>query len=155
MSPSRALNLTFEAHAELSRRLASQARSCSLFRQADLTFEAFERLGELLQDRVTAESLVIVLEGELRVTVDGFTFCLGPGESLGARYLIEPEPQREHLEGPARVLSLDGAAFDQFAREFPECAFRLQNVLARSVLHELKKTRENLRLVFQTLKSVG
>lgn len=75
----------------------------------------------------------------------------------GAQYLFDPAPATHTLQANRRsvVLTLDSAAFDQFALEDPSSALRLQSLLSRRLVSEMKKAQTNLRLLFETLKSVG
>jgi hypothetical protein len=68
---------------------------------------------------------------------------------------LEPGPaaHRATATTAAIIKAFDGAAYDQFAREFPESAFALQAVVARRVLQELKKAQDHLRLLFETFKA--
>ncbi len=140
-----------------------------LLRQAGLAPEALLRLDELLIDRrltpgetlveigAYSESLYVVLEG----TIDVFTLeheqvaSLTAEDMTGEKQLLEPGPASNMLRATtvALVKELDGPAYDQFAREYPESAFQLQALLARRVLQELKKAQTNLRLLFETFKA--
>jgi CRP-like cAMP-binding protein len=139
-----------------------------LFAQAGLQPLALSRLGELLIDRAfragdsletegqLTSSLFIVVEGALDVfSGDQQIATLTAGDTYGEKSLLEPSaaPATLRAQTDGRALVFDGAAYDQFAKEFPESAFSLQALLARRVLRELKKAQTNLRLLFETFKA--
>jgi|GEM_PF-5519553 len=141
----------------------------TLFRQAGLDPQALARLDELLIERAYApgetishsrtygDTLYIVIEGTIDVfnTEGDQIASLTASDTFGEKQLLEPGETNATLRAttPARTKELDGAAYDQFAKEYPESAFALQAVLARRVLQELKKAQNNLRLLFETFKA--
>jgi CRP-like cAMP-binding protein len=140
-----------------------------LFRQAGLTKEALARLDDWLIERELRAGETLVVSGEyadsvyfvLEGAIDVFTSeneqvaSLTANDSFGEKALLEPGPATHTLRATttARVKTLDGTGYDQFAKEFPESAFALQAVIARRVLQELKKAQSHLRLLFETFKA--
>lgn len=131
-----------------------------LFRESDLDAFALARLNELVFTQTFApgtplpEALVMIIEGEATISPDGDE--LPAPQTFGEPSLIDPATRTNaRATTVVRAYILDGPAYDQFAKEFPESAFKLQQSIARRLLEKMKKAQTNLRLLYSTFAKVS
>ncbi|RYZ77316.1 MAG: cyclic nucleotide-binding domain-containing protein [Proteobacteria bacterium] len=132
-------------------------------RLAELVVEKEFGEGEILiQERELCQAVWLFVEGRVSATKRSPTVFEGAAKvavfekntSFGDTSLLEPNLSALTLtaESYGRLFILDEMAFTQFSKEYPEAALQVQTSVARSLMHQIKKAQEALRLLQTTIE---
>lgn len=107
----------------------------------------------LIQDQAAIDSLYLVLEGVLSVSLEGdgrslLLGRLGPGKWVGDVSLLSGETTASSTvsaEQPTTVLELKHEAFRKLTSEHPELAYSLLKVLIATLAERIRATDESVK----------
>ena len=157
------LQRQLQTHANETAKAHELAAEHPFFMSSDISPEALERLSELmfvrdlhvgeylLSANNVTNSVFFIVSGSVSVVSERMKIAvIDERETAGAVHLIQPQAFAHDLiaSTATTALELDGAGFDQFAREYPESAFKIQGALSRHVALELNKAQDHLRLIY-------
>ena len=141
--------------------------SVSLFRDLPLSEQALVASAveplELQAEQVVfregdpGDALYIVTQGSLRVMRSGSVLGLiGPGEVAGELAVVDKKPRSADViaHGPAALLKLPAAAFDELVSRNPELASGLMQVLA-SRMRSANAQQERVDLLIRSYRNRG
>jgi CRP-like cAMP-binding protein len=166
------LKLLYQIPESDPKKVAEELATCPLFAGLD-SDGALERLAELVSEKTFVDRELLMRQNELQdallIFVEGKVSALASAETpfapalkvavfepqttYGEEFLIEPALSKFALsaETHGRFYRLDGLALDQFSREYPEQAFKLQARMSRNLLIQMKKAQDHLRLLQSVL----